>query len=159
VEARSERIRGQCQPAETTTRKPTTRLSQRARAMRIYDYDFVWDVTEPADILAALSKRHGEAINSFWLSHGAGQYPAVNILVKRELSSVHYIPKERHAGSVSVAKVPGPRANETTIFFIRPGEKIWVANDQIIPFSDALKVAQEFATSAALPKCIQWFDL
>jgi hypothetical protein len=35
----------------------------------------------------------------------------------------------------------------------------WVANHQVIPFSDALKVAQEFAVSAKLPKCIEWFEL
>jgi hypothetical protein len=39
--------------------------------MRIHDYDSVCDVAKPADIAAALSKRHDGGINSFWLSHGA----------------------------------------------------------------------------------------
>ena len=126
--------------------------------MRIDDYDSVCDVTKPADIAVALSKRHGGGINSFWLSH-AERYPAINIMVKGDLASVHYLPKDRDAGFVSVAKVPGLRANETSIFFVGPTEKIWVANDQVAPFSDALKVAQEFAISTTMPKCIQWFAL
>jgi len=135
------------------------RAFQRAAAMRIQDYDSVCDVTEPADIAAALSKRHGNGINSFWLSYGAELYPAINILVKRDLASVHYLPEDQDAGFVSVAKVLGARANETSIFFIGPTEKIWVVNHQVVPFSDALKVAQEFAISTTLPKCIQWFEL
>lgn len=117
------------------------------------------DVTRPADIEAALSKRHGEGINSFWLSHEAERYPAINLLVKGDLASVHYLPKDRDAGFVSVARVPNPRPDETSIFFVGPTERIWVANYQLVPFSDALKVAQEFAISATMPRCIQWFAL
>jgi hypothetical protein len=40
-------------------------------------------------------------------------------------------------------------------FFVRPTEKIWVLNGAVIPFSDALKAAREFAISKTLPKCIQ----
>jgi hypothetical protein len=127
--------------------------------MRIQDYDSVCDVTRPADIEAALSKRHGGGINSFWLSHGAERYPAINIMVRGGLASVHYLPKDRDAGFVSVAKVPGPRPDETSTFFVGPTEKIWVRNGELVPFSDALKVAQEFATSATMPRCIQWFEL
>jgi hypothetical protein len=34
-----------------------------------------------------------------------------------------------------------------------------VVNHQIVLFSDALRVAQEFAISTKLPKCIEWFKL
>jgi hypothetical protein len=132
---------------------------QLAAAVRIQDYDLVWEVAKSADISAAPSKRHRNGINSFWLSHGAERYPVIGILVKRDLASVHYIPKDRDAGFVSVAKAHGPRADGTTTFFVRPTEKIWVANHQVVPFSDALKVAQEFAISTKLPKCIEWFEL
>jgi len=40
--------------------------------MRIQDYDSVCGVTKAADIAAALNKRHGDGINSFWLSHLGG---------------------------------------------------------------------------------------
>jgi hypothetical protein len=127
--------------------------------MRIQDYDSECDVANPADIEAALSKRHRGGINAFWLSHGTEEFPTIGILVKGDLANVHYIPRDREAGFASVARVPGPKPDETTIFFVRPTEKIWVRNDAVVPFSDALKVAQEFAVSTTLPKCIQWFEL
>jgi hypothetical protein len=127
--------------------------------MRIQDYNSVCDVITPADIEAALSKRHAGGINSFWLSHAAELYPAINIMVKGDLASVHYLPKDRDPGFVSVAKVLGPRANETSIFFVGPTEKIWVLNSTLIPFSEALKAAQEFSISTAMPKCIKWDNL
>jgi hypothetical protein len=127
--------------------------------MRIEDFDSERDVTRPEDITAALSKRDGRGINSFWLSHGAEKFPAINIMVKGELAYVHYFPKHRHPGYASVAKTLGPRPNETSIFFLDPTEKVWVMNRELIPFSDALKVAQEFAISTAMPKCIRWNSL
>jgi hypothetical protein len=127
--------------------------------MRIEDYDSVCDVTKLADIEAALSKRHDGGVNSFWLSHGAKKFPALGILVKGDLANVHYFPRDRDPGFASVAKVLGPRPEETSTFFVRPTEKIWVRNGAVIPFSDALKVAQEFAISTTIPKCIQWFEL
>ena len=106
-----------------------------------------------------MSKRRPGGINAFWLSHGTDKFPAIGILVKGDLANIHYIPRSQEPGFVSVAKVPGPRPDETSIFFVGPGEKIWVRNDAVVPFSDALKVAQEFAVSATMPKCIQWFEL
>jgi hypothetical protein len=32
-------------------------------------------------------------------------------------------------------------------------------NEAGVPFSDALKAAQEFAISKSMPKCIQWNEL
>jgi hypothetical protein len=57
-------------------------------AMRIEDFDSECDVTKPADVEAALSKRHDGGINSFWLSHEAEEFPAINIMVKGELAYV-----------------------------------------------------------------------
>jgi hypothetical protein len=127
--------------------------------MRIENFDSEHDVTRPEDITAALSKRDGRGINSFRLWHGTEEYPAMSIMVKGDIAYVHYFPKHRHAGYASVAKTLGPRSNETSIFFLYPTEKVWVLNSALIPFLDAVKVAQEFATSTAMPKCIQWNSL
>ena len=127
--------------------------------MRIEDYDSDREATDPTDIDAALSKRHGDGLNSFWLSHGAEEFPVINILVKGDLAYVHYFPKDRHPGFASAAKVLGPRPDETSIFFEYPTEKMWILNSALIPFSDALKAAQEFAASKTMPKCIQWSEL
>jgi hypothetical protein len=111
------------------------------------------------DIASTLSRRHVGGTNSFWLSHGAELYPAINIMVKGDLAAVHSLPKDQEPGFVSVANVRGPRPDETSIFFIGPTEKIWVRNDAVVPFSDALKVAQDFSISTTMPNCIQWFEL
>lgn len=72
--------------------------------MRIEDFESEHDVTRPGDMTAALSKRDGRGINSFWLSHGAEEFPAINIMVKGDLAYVHYFPKHRHPGYASVAE-------------------------------------------------------
>src|SRR5258708_5310504 len=100
--------------------------------MRIQDYDSVWNVTKPADIEAALNKRHDGGINSFWLSHGTGLFPVIGMLVKGNLANVHYIPRDRDAGFTSVAKVLESSSEETSVFFVRPTEKIWVRNGAVI---------------------------
>ena len=64
--------------------------------MRIEDYHNVWDVTSPADIEAALRKRHGAGRNAFWLFHGSNKSPAISIMVRGDLAYVHYFPKDRH---------------------------------------------------------------
>lgn len=49
---------------------------------------------------------------------------------------------------------------ETPCFFMNSSdEPVEIMNDAVVVLSDALKVAQEFAISATMPKCIQWFEL
>jgi hypothetical protein len=127
--------------------------------MKVEDFETGLDITTLRELEAILKKRHGAGINSFWLGHVAGGFPAINIVVKGDLAHVHYFPNEDHPGFASLAKLPGPTPNETSVFFIRPKEKIWVLNDEVVPFSEALKAAQEFALSEAMPKCIQWRSL
>jgi hypothetical protein len=128
--------------------------------MRIQDYDSVCDVTSPADIAAALSKCHGAGRNAFWLSHGTELFPAVNIMVNEDLAHVHYFPEERHPGFASVGKLPGLRRDGDTVFFMNSSdEPVEIMNAAVVPFSDALKAAQEFAISRTMPKCIQWDSL
>jgi|SRR5215471_5291929 len=124
--------------------------------MIVEDYDSEHDVATPDELEAALRKRFEGGINSFWLSHGPDEHPKLAILVKEDLASVHYFPKERDAGFQSIAKNPGPNPYDTTVFFVRPTEKVWVVNYAIIPLPDALKAAHQFAISPTLPKCIEW---
>jgi hypothetical protein len=79
--------------------------------------------------------------------------------VKGDLSHVHYFPNEDHPGFASVAKQSVPRPDKLRIFFINPTEEIDVLNGEVIPFSDALKAAQEFAVAPTRPTCIQWNSL
>lgn len=128
--------------------------------MRIQDYDNVWDVTKPMDIETVMSKRNRTGRNGFWLSHGSKRFPAINIMVKGELAYIHYLPKERHPGFASVGMLPSLKSEDDTSFFPDDtNESLEIMNDAVVRFSDALKVAQEFAISPALPKSIQWSEL
>ena len=52
------------------------------------------------------------------------------------------------------------RPDGDTMFFMSSSdEPVEIMNDAVVLLSDALKVAQEFAISATMPKCIQWFEL
>lgn len=126
--------------------------------MIIEDFDGEVEVTRPEEIEAAMRKRH-DGFNSFWLYQGDEQYPSIAILAKEDFANIHYFPKERHPGFQSVADKPVANPRETTVFFNRPTEEVWITNYSIIPFSDALKVAQEFAVSPKLPKCITWTEM
>jgi Immunity protein Imm1 len=128
--------------------------------MRIQDYDSVCNVKSPADIEAALRKRHGAGRNAFWLSHGTEPFPAINIMVKGYLAHVHYFPKERHPGFASIGRLPDLGPDGDTVFVMNSSdEPVEIMNDAVVVLSDALKVAQEFAISATMPKCIQWYEL
>jgi hypothetical protein len=128
--------------------------------MRIQDYDSICNVTNPADIASAMSRRHRAARNAFWLSHGSELFPAISILVNGDLAYLHYFPKERHAGLASIGDLPGLKAEEFTKFFPeQSNEPFDVMNEAVVPFSDALKVAHEFSISATMPKCIRWNSL
>ena len=127
--------------------------------MRIEDYDFVCEAATSQEIEVALSRRHGNGMNSFWLTDGNNDFPYINILAKGDVAYVHYFPEERHPGFASAAKVPVDKPHETGVFFLYPTEKVWILNGEVIPFSDALKAAKEFAITTAMPKSIQWFEL
>ena len=128
--------------------------------MRIQDYDTTWDVRNPADIEAVLSKRHGTGRNGFWLSYGSEKNPAINILVKGELAYILYFPKEGHPGFASVGMLSSLEPQGDTSFFPdHTNESLEIMNDAVVRFSDALRVAQEFAISPELPKSIQWSEL
>jgi hypothetical protein len=127
--------------------------------MRIEDYDAVRDVTNPAEIEAMLSKRHGAGRNAFWLSHGSNGFPAINIMVIGDLAYMLYLPKERHPGFASIGTLPDLRSGGDTSFFPSDAdEPLEIMNEAVVRFSDALKAAQEFAVSPALPKSIQWSE-
>lgn len=128
--------------------------------MRIEDFDSDRDLTAPVEIEAALSKRHGAGINSFWLSHGLEKRPAINIMINGDLAYIHYLPDDHHPGFTSVGGMSQLRPGGTTDFFLSPSdEPLDLLNDGVVPFSSALKVAQEFAISSAMPKCIAWRSL
>jgi hypothetical protein len=128
--------------------------------MRIQDNDSISNVTNPVDIEAALGKRDGAGRNSFWLSHGAELYPVINIMVKGDVAYLGYFPNEDHPGFNSVGESLNlSRGGYTTFFPDDTNETLQIMNEAVVPFSDALRAAQEFAVSKTFPKCIRWTSL
>jgi hypothetical protein len=133
--------------------------------MKVTDFDIPYldsahDVTTRPEIEAALSRRDNAGMNSFWLSHGTEKFPAINIMVNGDLAYVLYFPEERHPGYASVGNLSHLSRGGITNFFHDPGgEPFDIRNEAVVPFSDAMKVAQEFSTSKHLPKCIPWNSL
>ena len=127
--------------------------------MRIEDYDSACDVIRPADIESALRKRRDGGVNAFWLGRIAGGFPALNIL-NGDLAHAHYFPDADHPGFASVGGSLGLVMKNTLCFSTAtPKKNAEIMNDEIVLFSDALKAAQEFAVSNAMPKCLRWDSL
>jgi len=128
--------------------------------MKIEDFDSIQDLTTPLEVETALSKRHDAGLNSFWLSHGDDRFPAINIMVNGDLAYVHYFPNDDHPGYASVGALPNlSRGGKTNFFMHSSDEPNAIRNDAVVPFSSALKTAQEFAVSKNMPKCIPWRSL
>src|SRR3954451_17826563 len=75
-------------------------------------------VTSPAELRAVLTQRREDGANSFWLSHEEKDYPHLALLVKGEVASVTYFPKDRDAGYVPVGNLAGLPTGEMTAFSI-----------------------------------------
>ena len=128
--------------------------------MRIEDYHTVCEFTTPGEIEVALRKRYGAGRNAFWLSHGIKEFPSINILMNGDLAYVHYFPEAHHPGFASIGMLSDLRSGEDTDFYLSSSnEPLGIMNQAVIRSADALKVAQEFAISPALPKSIQWSEL
>jgi hypothetical protein len=81
-------------------------------------------------------------------------------MVKGDVAYLDYFPSEGHPGFASVGKLPNLRRGGHTIFFPdHTNETLQIMNEAVVPFSDALKAAQEFAMPKTMPKCIRWTSL
>lgn len=128
--------------------------------MRIQDHDSICNATNPTEVAAALSRRHAGGRNGFWLSHGAKSFPAINIMVLGDLAHLHYLSEEHHPGYTSEGSICRlPKGGDKIFFPDTATEPTWIMNETVVPFSDALKAAQEFAVSHTMPKCIRWNSL
>ena len=125
--------------------------------MKIQDFERVYNANGDDAVESALAKRYGDGVNAFWLSNASSKYPALLILVNGDLASLHYFPKERHAGYRSVGHIQGLVPGAMTTFFMNSvSEPQPMINDSVVPFSVALKAGKEFSTSTDLPSSVEW---
>jgi hypothetical protein len=126
--------------------------------VKIRDFFNCVTVEGAAAVESALAKRDERDANAFWLSHGEEKFPALFILVRGRLASLHYFPRDRHPGFRSCAD-DVQTSDQFTKFFINPGEEQPLLSQSVVSFETALAVAKEFLASSALPTNLRWLEL
>ena len=105
-------------------------------------------VTDSSSLRHVLAKRCSPTeSNDFWIS-GESRYPALAILVREQLSCLHFIPRDGHPGFQS--RGDANDRGQVTFFTNTSTEQIDVPNEAVVPFEQALHAAEEFAQSNSL---------
>jgi hypothetical protein len=129
--------------------------------MKVVDINGVHEANNVHELETILKRRCGNGFNSFWLSHRDEEYPTLSLLVKDELASLTYLPKELDAGFSSIGRMPDLKEGGTITFSISKNraDDVVVSNDAVLPFSAALQAAKEFFHSKGLPQSVEWLQL
>ena len=129
--------------------------------MEVIDFGGTHSAHSIAELEQLLGVRFKDQLNHFWLLADGSDFPRLAIMVKGDLSAIHYFPQERHAGYVSLGGKLNLDPDKMTTFSINhsPAHNISVRNEFVIPFSEAMKVAKEFFHSQELPRSIGWVEL
>ncbi len=129
--------------------------------MKVIDIDATNTANSVAELEMILDRRHAAGFNSFWLSHGAREYPKLSLLVSGELATLLYLPDDGHPGFRSVGAVPSLSSQGMSRFSIssNSADDVEVLNNAVVSWPTALKAAKEFSLSAELPPSIEWFEL
>jgi hypothetical protein len=81
------------------------------------------------------------------------------VLVNQELANVHYFPEARHPGYQSAQTVPALEHGGGRDFYIdHPSERVFIVNEAIIFFEDALRAAKEFLRTSQRPESLDWLS-
>jgi hypothetical protein len=129
-------------------------------SMAIWDLKGKHEANSISEFESVLDKRYGPDVNAFWIMHDEEMNPAISLLVRGDLSCIHYFPYEGHPGFVSVGTVEGlDREGFTTFRFdtLEQEEEIW--NHHVILASASMSAAKDFFISKELPKSIEWTEL
>jgi hypothetical protein len=128
--------------------------------LRVSDFADERAANDEAQLESFLTRRYGDGVNAFWLSHDDGEFPTLLILVKADIAYLHYIPGEGHAGFSSVGGIAEMTRGGLTTFPISfAGDDLDILNAAVVPTSTALNVAKDFFLSRELPRSIEWFEL
>jgi len=125
--------------------------------MKIESFGVVDEVQDPADLDAVLMRRCDPDVNEFWLSH-QDPFPAMSILVKGDLASLHYFAGEGEPGFRSIGTIS--KQDCVTLFCTESPKHIEpVLNKFVVSFTVALAAAKEFLRSRSLPRSVDWMEL
>jgi hypothetical protein len=97
-------------------------------------------------------------VNSFWLTHEDVSFPALCVLVRDKAAYVLYLTEEGDPGYYATAG--NPKSNNPMTFFMDSFDNgIHAIAQAVVPFAAAVTIANEFFTSAELPKLMNWVKL
>src|SRR6266481_4485112 len=129
--------------------------------MKVIDFDGHHSVHSIAELEQLLGVRFKDQLNHFWLRADGSDFPRLAIMVKGDLSAIHYFPKDRHPGYVSLGGKLNLDPDRTATFSIShsPADDVKVRHEFVIAFSKAHEVAKEFFHSRERPRSIEWCEL
>jgi hypothetical protein len=130
--------------------------------MKVIDFGGTHSAHSIPQLEQLLRARFRNQENEFLLAPDASKYPYLSIMVRGDVAVLYYFPEGDHAGYLAVGGKLNLDLQEMTTFQIGgldPGDTIDIQNEFIVPFSEALKVAEEFFHSQELPRSIEWFEL
>jgi hypothetical protein len=126
----------------------------------ISDMQNTKDVFSVPELREILATRYGNDANSFEIVPFGKHVPHLTIVVKQNLSVLNYFDSTDTAGFVSDNPDNNLDQNGFTTFYYQSpisGEEYW--NRQIVSASDAMRAAEEFAVTIALPTAVRWVEL
>jgi hypothetical protein len=104
-----------------------------------------------------LRKLYENSENEFWISIDENsRFPCIAILVKNDISWIHYFPEENCAGFSSLNTFGGVYE---TIHCVINGNEYEISSENGVPFAIAISAVLQFFDSHALPDIITWEKL
>jgi len=128
--------------------------------MQLEDINGIYEVHSVEELESGLQRRYREK-NAFWLRHDSQPVPTLSVLVHGEIAYLHFIANESDPGCASVDQLGSYRNETLTQFSISefPGDDIFVENDTLVSFADAVAACKEFYRSSERPASIEWRQL
>jgi hypothetical protein len=128
--------------------------------VNITDMETSKDVFSNAELRQALLIRYNNGVNSFEIVPIGQDVPHLTVIIKQDVGTLHYIESFEKAGFVP----DNPENNLdpsgfTTLYYGMPSSIHKTSNRQIVAASDALRAAEEFAATQALPTSLRWIEL
>lgn len=127
--------------------------------MLVCDLEGEREATSSAELEHALMKRYDSDMNHFRLFRDRSEWPSLIIMVSGDVAWLCFLSSSKHAGYHSVGAVPGLDPKGRTRFVSLGPQEEHFPNDQVVPFADALRAAEEFSVTGQLPQCVDWCEL
>jgi Immunity protein Imm1 len=128
--------------------------------MTISDMKTTRNVLSVTELHQMLSVRYDGGVNSFEIAPIGQDAPHLTVVIRRDIATLHYDSAE-NAGFAPYNPENGLDPDGfTTLYYGMPNaiQETW--NPQIVTTSEALRAAEEFATTEGrLPTSIRWTEL